>query len=216
MQAISRSAIYVATFFAFFALAVFFGRDFWRPLDYALFRNVQAVDGLTIEKPIFLIDIPHVVAGEPGFDRGAFRRRLTDALNHIHDQLGEHDRPEAVILDIVFSSDAVELEGLAQALQLFQDRKIPLYFVYDITDRYTSHFEAISAKHAFQIYDRFSLARLHTDFVELDEVLMYASHIDVRREYAEDEPIRYTALALHVAKAVQGESVAAEQAAAAT
>jgi len=179
MSTIKRLAVYILLFVVF--LGIFASvPDFWQSLDYVVYRTLYLDDSKNIEMSddIALIDIPHKTGNKSAFDRGDYRRRLSNLMDSIGAHHDSNDRPDAVILDIYFSNEKEGLDTLKSALERLKKRNINVYGVYNMLDYERTVFEKNEESQAVEIYEKYLKGnRLHTIFEQKMGVLSYRSEL---------------------------------------
>ena len=179
MTSLRRLGIYLLIFLIAL-IAVGSLTSFWKSLDYYVYKTFYLEDSsnVVLKKKMNLIDLPYYAEGTSVFDKGEYRRRLINLLDTIGAQYDGNKRPKAVILDLFFTNDAVELDSLKQALQELRNKGLKVYAVYDMRDYEKKYFEKHDAKQAREIYENHLEGfRLHTEFQEKMGVLSYSSEL---------------------------------------
>lgn len=179
MATIKRLAVYLFLFVVLLSIVASLP-DFWQSLDYFVYKTFYLDDSKNIElsEDIILVDIPHKTGNKSIFDRGDYRKRLSNLLDSIGAHQDSNDKPDAVILDIYFKSETEGLETLKSALKRLKEKNVKVYGVYDMTEYERTIFEKNEELQAVEIYDNYLQGnRLHTIFEQKRGVLYYQSEL---------------------------------------
>ncbi len=172
--------------------------SFWKSIDYYVYKTfyLDSPESVVLKKKMNLIDLPYYAEGSNVFDKGNYRKRLSNLLDSIGVQYASNNRPKAVVLDCFFRNDKEELETVKQALKRLKDSGVKVYAVYDMRDYDKKYFEKHDAKQAQEFYENyFEGFRIHTEFIEKMGVLSYTSELKFPNEnggfqYIEALPLR--------------------------
>lgn len=190
MLTFRRLAVYLLTFIvAVGSIAAI--SNFWKSIDYSVYKTFYLSDAedIKLRSDIHLIDLPYYAEGTSSFDRANYRQRITDLLKTIKTAYDKDQQPKAVVLDIFFTNDAVELENLSTALDSLKG-KVKVYGVYDMRDHEEVYFEKHDAKQARILYENyFEGFRLHTMFDENMGILSYESQLPFKSEFGGEQLI---------------------------
>ena len=179
MATIKRLAVYLFLFVVFLS-AIASLPSIWQSLDYLIYRTFYLEDSKNIEfsEDIVLIDIPHKTNAKVSFDRGDFRKRLSNLLDSIGAHHDTNDGPDAVVLDIYFKNEKEGLDTLKSALKRLTEKGVKVYGVYDMTEYESIIFEKNEELQAVEIYENYLTGtRLHTIFEQKSGVLYYQSEL---------------------------------------
>ena len=199
MLTIKRLAVYLLMFVLLISV---FGSltNFWQSLDYLVYRTFYLNDSKKIKLPntIALIDVPHN-SQDGTYDRGDYRKRLSDLLDTITAHQERYDGPAAVVLDIFFENEPQELDRLKNSLKKLRAKGVDIYGVYDMMGYESATFEDKDQDHVREIYENLLVGnRLHTMFEQKMGVLSYESILQLERQNGGYEMIE--ALAVKVAR----------------
>jgi hypothetical protein len=175
----SRLGIYLLLFFVSIILIGTL-TSFWKTLDYYVYKTFYLDDpsSIILKEKMNIIDLPYHAEGTEIFDKGNYRKRLSNLLDTIGKQYDDKKRPKAVILDIFFTNDKEGLETLNQALKKITTKGIKVYGVYDMRNYENKYFENHDAIQAREFYENyFEGFRLHTEFQERMGVFSYSSEL---------------------------------------
>lgn len=180
MTTLKRLAVYLFIFLLLLSIAATL-TNFWQSLDYYVYRTFYLDNSEQIEMStgIQLIDIPHHAEHKTTYDRGNYRKRLSNLLDTI---AAAKESPRAVVLDIYFENEPQELETLKRALKDVGE-KTKVYGVYDMREYEQITFEENEDGQAVDIYENYLEGfRLHSMFEEKMGILFYESELPFPRE----------------------------------
>lgn len=179
MSTLKRLAVYLLLFVVFMGVIASLP-DFWKSLDYLVYRTFYLDDSKNIElsEDIVIIDIPHKTEDNSAFDRGDYRKRLSNLLDNIGAHEDANDTPDAVILDIYFPNESEGLDTLKGALKRLKDKNVSVYGVYNMREYERTIFEKNEESQAVEIYENYlEGGRLHTIFEQKMGVLSYSGEL---------------------------------------
>ncbi len=179
MTTLKRLAVYLFIFVLLLSIAATL-TNFWQSLDYYVYRSfyLDRSEQIEMSSGIHLIDLPHHAAHKNTYDRGNYRKRLSNLLDTI---AAAKESPRAVLLDIYFENEPQELETLKRALKDIGE-KTKVYGVYDMREYEQITFEENEEGQAIDIYENYLEGfRLHSMFEEKMGVLLYESELPFPR-----------------------------------
>ena len=142
-----------------------------------------------MRKDLILVNVPYYAEKNSSFDRGNYRKRLVDFLHTI--ETNDAEKPKAIILDVFFRNDTIQLNALKSSIKALKQRNINVYGVYDMRDVSSNFFERHDGKQARELYENyFKGYRLHTIIDEYQGVLTYDSELLFPREYGGFEVVK--------------------------
>lgn len=181
---IQRLAVYLLTFFVILAISIIVLNDFWKQVDHVIYKALYMDAGEATEKlspKIVVVDIEKPNLDSKDASLGIFRKRIISFLNTVGQHLQtKNEHPEAILLDISFSKDSIQLEELEQAIKSIKAKRIKIYAVYSLKDYFekTPIFEANDSEQARVLYDSLlDGGRLHAGFVVEDDLISYPSDL---------------------------------------
>ena len=155
---------------------------FWKQWDKELYKKVYVdVDsaGSKLTENIAVVNIEKPELVSKGQSLSQFRQRVISFLNTVAERHENYDIPEAIVFDISFSSDTIQLAELKTALEKVKDKKIDLYAVYNLRGYFEKIpvYEVNEANQASILYDSIFERRLHSGFIVDDGLITYPSDI---------------------------------------
>ena len=155
---------------------------FWKQWDKELYKKVyidvnSAASKLSENIVVVNIEKPELDSKSESLSQ--FRQRIISFLNTIAEKHDNNDIPEAIVFDISFSKDTIQLKALKTALEKVKDKKIDLYAVYNLRDYFENIpvYEVNEANQASILYDSVFERRLHSGFIVDDGLISYPSDI---------------------------------------
>ncbi len=97
-------------------------------MDYAVYHRFYLPKNIPFSPGIVLVDVPRIRTASDHADPTDFRLRLADLLNNL---AARQRHPDAVALDVVFSSDARGLAELTAAVDSLVRNEVAVYAVVD-------------------------------------------------------------------------------------
>ena len=183
MVTLKRLAIYVLTFLILLITLIAL-TNFWKSWDYSVYKAVYADESgasAKLSEKIAVIDIEKPQLDSNSASLEEFRKRIINFLNTIGDrENNSNEDPEAVLLDISFSSDSTKLTELRSALEKLKARNIRVYAVYSMKNYFDGIpiFEMNDEMQAKVLYDSvLTGGRLHSGFELVDGLITYPSDI---------------------------------------
>ncbi|MCA0132131.1 toll/interleukin-1 receptor domain-containing protein [Winogradskyella alexanderae] len=180
---LKRLAVYLATF-VIILLTLILATSFWKSWDYSLYKTVYIDKESVAEKlsqNIAIVNIERPDLDSKSASLAEFRKRIISFLNTVGEyENTKNEDPEAIILDVAFSSDTIKLKELEVALKELKDRRIKVYAVYSLKEYFNNIpiFEANDAQQAQVLYDSIlEGGRLHSGFEIVDGLISYPSDI---------------------------------------
>lgn len=184
LLSIERLAIYLLTFFAILAISFILLNGFWKQLDHGIYKvlymdNAEAQEKLSPKIVVVDIEKPNLDSKDASL--GIFRKRIISFLNTVGEhQQTNNEHSEAILLDISFSKDSIQLEELKQAIKAIKAKRIKVYAIYSLINYFekTPIFEANELEQASVLYDSLlDGGRLHAAFVVANDLISYPSDL---------------------------------------
>lgn len=177
-----RLAIYLITFFTLLVIGLTV-TTFWKQWDKAFYNKVYMSDSDAASKLSSNIAVVNIV--KPNLDSKneslrQFRKKIISFLNTVGDHEKNNETPTAIIFDISFSNDTIELKALKEAIEKVKAKRIDVYAVYNLKNYFTqdSIFETNDFGQARILYDSVLVGgRLHSGFVADKKLIYYPSDI---------------------------------------
>ncbi|MFD1616062.1 toll/interleukin-1 receptor domain-containing protein [Gelatiniphilus marinus] len=190
---LKRFAIYLITFFTLLIVALTITK-FWKDWDYAFYKKVymnesDAASKLSSRIAVVNIEKPNLDSKNESLKQ--FRKKIISFLNTVqHHNTTNQESPTAVILDISFSNDTIQLKELKEAIKKVRAKRIDVYAVYSLRNYYAqdSIFETNDFKQAKTLYDSDSIlvgGRLHAGFVADKELIHYPSDLFLKTAFGD-------------------------------
>ncbi|QAA82539.1 toll/interleukin-1 receptor domain-containing protein [Aequorivita sp. H23M31] len=181
---LKRLAVYLLTFFVILGLSFAFA-GIWKQWDRGIYRSLYMDNDSATEKlsgKIMVVDLEKPEMDSKDASLGVFRKRIISFLNTVaHRVEDKKEYPRAVILDISFSKDSIELKELKKALVSLKDQGVKIYAVYSLKSYFENEmlgFQANDVQQATVLYDSvFDGGRLHAGFRIDDDLITYPSDI---------------------------------------
>ncbi len=179
---LKRLAIYLLTFFAILSVS-FALTSFWKQWDRGIYKMLYMDSDSAKEKlsnKIAVVDIEKPNLDSKDASLEVFRKRIISFLNTVGERSdANNEDPRAIILDISFSKDTLELKELRQALQSLKAKRIKVYAVYNLKKYFENEgqgFQANDIEQAAVLYDSvLEGGRLHAGFVAEKDLISYSS-----------------------------------------
>lgn len=186
-----RLAIYLLTFFAILTIS-FVLTDFWKQWDKGIYKMLYMDTGSVKEKlsdKIAVVDIEKPNLESKDASLQIFRQRIIAFLNTVGQRRKTNNEdPRAILLDISFSKDSIELRALKQAIDSLKAKRIKVYGVYSLKNYFEKIqiFEANDAEQAQVLYDSvLEGGRLHSGFVAENDLISYPSDIFLKGAFVD-------------------------------
>ncbi len=181
---LKRLAIYLLTFFAILTVS-FALTSFWKQWDRGIYKMLYMESSSAKEKlsdKIVVVDIEKPNLDSKDASLVVFRKRIISFLNTVGKRSDTNNEdPRAIILDIAFSKDSIELKELKQALDSLKAKRIKVYAVYSLKKYFENEmlgFQANDMEQATVLYDSvLEGGRLHAGFVAEKDLISYPSDI---------------------------------------
>lgn len=177
-----RLAIYLITFFVLLTLSLTL-TSFWKQWDAYLYGKLYLdaeayQNNLSDQIAVVHIEKPDLDSKDASLKQ--FRDKIIAFLNTVSARRATNENPKAILLDISFSKDTIQLKALQQAVQQLTDKNEKVYGVYSLKDYFNQSpiFQSNDAGQAKVLYDSvFTGGRLHSGFVVHDGLISYPSDI---------------------------------------
>ncbi|OBX25080.1 toll/interleukin-1 receptor domain-containing protein [Gelidibacter algens] len=177
-----RLAIYLITFFVLLGLSLTL-TSFWKQWDASLYGTLY-IDADAYERnlsdQIVVVNIEKSDLDSKDASLKQFRDKIIAFLNTVNTHRGNNENPKAILLDISFSKDTVQLQALKEAVQQLTSKNEKVYAVYSLKDYFDKLpiFQSNDAGQARVLYDSvFTGGRLHSGFIAHDNLITYPSDI---------------------------------------
>lgn len=186
---LKRLAIYLITFFTLLILMLLL-TNFWKQWDTSFYKSVYIDESTAASK--LSSDITVVNIEKPDLDSKKeslkqFRQRIISFLNTVEDHYNtNNETPEAIIFDISFSNDTIQLKELREAIEKVKAKRIDVYAVYSLKHYFDidSIFESNDYYQARVLYDSVLVGgRLHAAFVADKRLIYYPSDLFLRKAF---------------------------------
>ena len=184
---LERLGIYLLTFFAILSVS-FALTSFWKQWDHSIYKMLYMDSDSAKEIPsakIVVVDIEKPNLDSKDASLAIFRKRIISFLNTVGERSeNSHEVPRAIVLDISFAKDSIELENLKQALISLKTKRVKVYAVYNLKKYFENEmlgFQANDMEQAAVLYDSvFDGGRLHAGFVVDKDLISYPSDLFVK------------------------------------
>ncbi len=185
-----RLAIYLLTFLLLLTVS-FLLTDFWKDLDTGIYKKIYVdkegmKDKLSDKIAVVDIEKPNLDSKDASLE--TFRKQIISFLNTVKARHANNEDPRAVVLDISFSKDTIQLRQLEKAVKDLKEKRIKVYAVYNLKNYFGGMpiFEANDAEQARYLYDSvFTGGRLHSGFVVEDDLISYPSDLYLKGAFVD-------------------------------
>ena len=179
-----RLAIYLLTFFTLLIIGLTI-TTFWKQWDTAFYNKVYMNESDAASKlstHIAVVNIEKPALDSKNESLKQFRKKIISFLNTVEHHNGKNETPAAVIFDISFSNDSIQLKELEEAIKKVRAKRIDVYAVYSLMSYFAndSIFETNDFGQARALYTNDSIlvgGRLHSGFVADNKLIYYPSDI---------------------------------------
>ncbi len=211
---IKRLAIYLITYFILLILLLLL-TSFWRQMDTALYKSVYMDTGSAasrLSEHIAVVHIEKPLLDSKNESLRQFRKRLIAFLKTVEaHQIANKETPAALIFDISFSSDTIQLKELRNAIEKVKANRIDVYAIYSLRHYYNtdSTFQSNDYYQARVLYDSvLTGGRLHAAFVTDNKFIYYPSDLFLRISFGDtikiESLVKRVALNIHSNKTTPG------------
>ena len=178
-----RLAIYLITFLTLLIIGLTL-TTFWKNWDTAFYKKVYMDESNAAAKLSSRIAVVNII--KPNLDSKneslkQFRKKIISFLNTVEHQENTNEAaPEAIIFDVSFSNDSIQLQELRDAIERVKAKRIDVYAVYNLKHYFEqdSIFESNDFGQARVLYDSVLVGgRLHSGFVADKKLIYYPSDI---------------------------------------
>lgn len=162
---------------------------FGRSLDYFVYQKYYDKNK-PLDEDIMLVNIPRNLPGKK-YDRKSYRDRTTSLLNEL-DRLSENNNlPQAIVLDMIFTSNREGMDSLVSAVKRVKGKGINVYAVFRVAGAAERGLIQREEEHAMDLYNAAlepGYLYLHTraTAVDVDSILgtkiaivSYPCHIEI-------------------------------------
>jgi hypothetical protein len=185
-----RLAIYLLTFFVLLIIALTL-TTFWKEWDTAFYKKVYMDESNAASKLSSNIAVVKIV--KPNLDSKneslrQFRKKIVSFLKTVEYHDSQNEAPEAIIFDISFSNDTIQLKELKEAIEKVRAKRIDVYAVYNLRHYFEqdSIFEHNDLGQARVLYDSVLVGgRLHSGFVADKKLIYYPSDIFLKTSFGD-------------------------------